>query len=1367
MDTKKKVIIAIVIFIFLGLTVFTFANPNESENKAQGEGNGTTETETKTDKKDDSEKEVNNEVNNNENTNNENNVNDQENNTNLLTTNTDDSYNNALEAVVNAEEKIDEESYNAAVDLVDKVTNEESKEELNNRLEEVKNSIDAKALVATLESMTNNAANKTDMDSARNYRTDEDIENLVAALSNEELKEELQSTLATLALLLDDEEIKINIEDGAILSETAKIEIEDDNEVTITLTKDEEDKEITNGTEVSDGDGIYTLMVVDEAFNSETITFTIDTTDPMFNVESGSHSTGDIKIVVDDLTLDYVEIYNQDEVTNKIVTDSEFTLTDEATYRVTAYDKAGHSKELWVAIDKSNPGIDGVEDGKVYKEAKVTVTDKFLTEVLVNGETKEGIVTTGTKNEGKELVLEFTEEGTYTIVAKDKVGNEQPVTFTIDRTKPVITGVEDGKYYKTDVTPIVTDENFKNATLKYNGVHIKSYKVGDTLVNEGTYTLVATDLAMNKTKLITFTIDKTKPVTTGVEDGAYYKTNVTPIVTDENFKNATLKYNGEHDKSYKVGDTLEKEGTYTLVATDLAMNKTKLITFTIDKTKPVITGVEDGAYYKTDVTPMVTDENLKNATLKYNGEHDKSYKVGDTLEKEGTYTLVATDLAMNKTKLITFTIDKTAPGYNYVGIMNIDQVTEGYAKVGDRIWVYVVVDEHLSVEPTITINGVKADIIQTEDGANSNADLYKYVGEVTMTDEMSEGEITFTIDGFKDLAGNPNTEALTNSNINEGLEKIILDKTMPTLPTKEDTVGTDPYYSKVSFKPQDNNAIDYYIINETKIDSQSNINYEDIKTNLVEGENTIVLYDIAGNKVEKTFYMDWTAPKFQPEKWSVTLEADKNAKFECPDMTAYVTDSLSGVKSVKLDEWYAQNWSIPDQTKTGNFVCRYYSTDNAGNTVANDIFYTVVDTTRPTVTANLDENGNKDITVELGSEYNEPGATVTDNVDADRTMSPSEVKYYSLDMVYDKAYTEELNESGNFVNANKIGKYLLIYETKDEAGNISDRNALISKRWVIVKDTTAPTLEITETSERFYVRGTDLTNIKYTIKKDGEQVHTVDGATSTGGNYFSIGSNWFGYGEYTIEAVDEGGNKTIKTVILEDVINVYTFEDLKSAFAIGGKVKLMNDIVLEEEIVINTGISIDFNMNGKKITLSDNFKSDSAFNMKKQSSLTIGGNGVIDLEDHISQVIVIPRGNLTINDGTYTKNYDPSYELNLDKWGNEKNYFPLIVGINFGGTDKETRGSTIINGGYFDGGLYDSTNNKMINSTINLSWGHNFKIYGGTFVGYSPALGDEANGNQGYFLEGQTTVNEIPEGYTITELELSDGRPTYTVIYTK
>ena len=499
MGNKKKYIIAIVLFVFLGLMIFTFANPNEEEDKKLDNGKNNTE---------ENNNQNDNEENNNE-TNNENNI--INNNINNPVVLADNSYNLALQAVINAENKMDNGSYNNALELVNKVTNNNQKQELEQRLDEVKDGIDAKALVETLANKVNMSENKSDMDDARDYRADEEIVNKVNSLINTTLRQTLQQRLNTLAMLLDDTTSPvINIADGAILSSTTEILIEDDNEFVITIKENgnSDSREIPNGYTVEEG--TYELTVIDEAFNETTVAFTIDLSEPKFNVINGSHSNEEFNISIEDLTLDYVEIYNQDTKTKTIETSNAFILTEEATYRLTAYDKAGHKTVVWVAIDKTSPVITGVENNKYYKtDVEVTVSDKFLTKVLVNNIEQDGIVLTGTNNEGKSLVKTFTEEGTYTIVATDKVGNQTTVTFTIDKTKPIITGVENGKYYNYDVTPVIEDANFKNATLKLNGTHIKSYRVGDTLTQEGTYTLVATDLAMNKTKTITFVIDKT------------------------------------------------------------------------------------------------------------------------------------------------------------------------------------------------------------------------------------------------------------------------------------------------------------------------------------------------------------------------------------------------------------------------------------------------------------------------------------------------------------------------------------------------------------------------------------------------------------------------------------------------------------------------------------------------------------------------------------------------------------------------------------------------------------------------------------------------------------------------------------------
>ena len=144
--------------------------------------------------------------------------------------------------------------------------------------------------------------------------------------------------------------------------------------------------------------------------------------------------------------------------------------------------------------------------------------------------------------------------------------------------------------------------------------------------------------------------------------------------------------------------------------------------------------------------------------------------------------------------------------------------------------------------------------------------------------------------------------------------------------------------------------------------------------------------------------------------------------------------------------------------------------------------------------------------------------------------------------------------------------------------------------------------------------------------------------------------------------------------------------------------------------------------------------------------------------------------------------------------------------------------SVIINGGYFDGAYYDANaadieellagtktleetaddikkrgvagdkNKTRValknNVTKNLNRSNNnFYIYGGTFVGVNPAWGDEGcmlptnpaylrpwSYYQGAFLEGQTFNADglvLPAGYSITKTTHADGRPIYTVNYSK
>ncbi|TPE42396.1 Ig-like domain-containing protein [Pontibacter mangrovi] len=140
-----------------------------------------------------------------------------------------------------------------------------------------------------------------------------------------------------------------------------------------------------------------------------------------------------------------------------------------------------------------------------------------------------------------------------------------------------------------------------------------------------------------------YVVDKDKPLVTGVMDKGFYNSTVTI-----GFNEGTAQLNGS---AFASGTMLSAEGAYTLVVTDAAANATTL-SFTIDRTNPVVNGVADRGTYNTDRT-IGFDEGT--ATL--NGV---SFTKGTVVREEGAYTLTVRDAATNTTT-VTFEIDKTSP----------------------------------------------------------------------------------------------------------------------------------------------------------------------------------------------------------------------------------------------------------------------------------------------------------------------------------------------------------------------------------------------------------------------------------------------------------------------------------------------------------------------------------------------------------------------------------------------------------------------------------------------------------------------------------------------------------------------------------
>ena len=280
-----------------------------------------------------------------------------------------------------------------------------------------------------------------------------------------------------------------------------------------------------------------TYKVTDKANNSaeETREFRIvDTSNPKFNVENTKHFDDNVTISVEDFEFDYMEVYNQDTKETTKYDTSSIELTDEATYKITAYDKSENFETIWIAIDKTMVKITGTAfngenvnlDSTVgeitgdFQNVKLTFEDKFLTTVIVSdGLTTEEFTRAdfevNSNNEDFKFSKEFDVKGTYTVKAYDKFGHETVATFTIDQSKPV----ESASNIK-----IADEPNEQGVYYAENGDVVAIYVVFDEeLKHKPTFALINNG--------ITYPIDNEDIAVTSDEKG--YKYQVLFAITED------------------------------------------------------------------------------------------------------------------------------------------------------------------------------------------------------------------------------------------------------------------------------------------------------------------------------------------------------------------------------------------------------------------------------------------------------------------------------------------------------------------------------------------------------------------------------------------------------------------------------------------------------------------------------------------------------------------------------------------------------------------------------------------------------------------------------------------------------------------
>lgn len=409
-------------------------------------------------------------------------------------------------------------------------------------------------------------------------------------------------------------------------------------------------------------------------------------------------------------------------------------ITEEGTYTliVTEDTEEGKAIQVTFTIDKTTPRIFGPRDGEYYQDGDtVLIEDVNLDTIVVtlNGEEISFV--------NDETVL--SEEGIYVITATDKAGNKTIVTFTIDRTAPII-NVEyssDGTELVEKVTVTITSneklQELQGWTLSEDGLTLTREYTSNTYEE-----LQVSDLAGNKSNV---TIDL---------DYIGNKVTYNPSLTLENLvankvkatitslKQLTISEEGWteslEDGIYKYEKVYDTAGEYNVNYTDSDNNTGVInIKINIELNNLFVEYSEDPTTQ--DVTAFVkTEEEVTNIPEEWQLDTNRSingqyvyYKVyTDNVEYE-----LVEFLTENKhyaATIIIDSIDRTAPN----ALVNVTYETD---ELGNKtkVEITVIADEEITDVSGWVLSSDKKSISKIID-VPTNAPTTDINEQVTITD---------------------------------------------------------------------------------------------------------------------------------------------------------------------------------------------------------------------------------------------------------------------------------------------------------------------------------------------------------------------------------------------------------------------------------------------------------------------------------------------------------------------------------------------------------------------------------------------------------------------------------------------------------
>ena len=365
----------------------------------------------------------------------------------------------------------------------------------------------------------------------------------------------------------------------------------------------------------------------------------------------------------------------------------------------------------------------------------------------------------------------------------------------------------------------------------------------------------------------------------------------------------------------------------------------------------------------------------------------------------------------------------------------------------------------------------------------------------------------------------------------------IVDHTGPTVTVKAESTGStgDKIFKNVSFKLYDANQVDKITINGV-VKELTNNNYSDANGvtvgvfGAVEGPNTLVAYDVAGNTTTYTFTVDTTNPNLSFEKPSLsTYAAGDSLKVTATDniaidkvtyqiigTTKSATVTVSGIaQTAELSRTISQ-LGLGD----GIYLVKASVSDKAGNYKVLQGYTIIVDRTAPIV---VNIRG-----IDEGEFVNRAVTTRFDVLDGSAMSYTYKIERNAQQVATGTGSFGAGLRTATLPEVSAAGTYKVTFTVKDSVGN----EVTVVRNFTI--DKTAPTATI-----QFPVVGVTGTSFKVQYS---EAVRANDAKNPA--NYFL--NNWPGAGG--------SGNLVGDAVITYDPTTyVATVSFLSSAWYVSGE----------------------------------------------------------------------------------------------------------------------------------------------------------------------------------------------------------------------